>query len=351
MIRCSMIHWLIGAVWLCSTNASQPRTDSRNRTKISPLAKSNSLVGVGSMPRQAAISLVSSGKARPEKSRSFFLPLAVMPVTGPALPHVAASLPPIPARRHRRVRGRWPATRSPPASVVPGTRCANGPTVAPGPTTADSQTEWITVAPAATVVSRSRHPGPILAPAAMWCRPPAGCRGRSRARLQRDADIDPGDSRDRRSSPRPASSSRAAARSAPGGPRPAEPGRSRPGPPRDPRTAVATGWPSPRRRPTASVRYSSPLALSVGTRLTASASRSPSKAYMPGVDLGDGPLLRGGVRLLHDAGERPVGIPDDPAVAGGIVQPGGQDGHRGAARLVLGHELPSVSPRSSGVSA
>ena len=33
-------------------------------------------------------------------------------------------------------------------------------------------------------------------------------------------------------------------------------------------------------RPT-SVRYSSPLALSVGTRLTASASRSPSKAYMP----------------------------------------------------------------------
>ncbi len=40
MISCSMIHLLIGAVWLCSTKASQPRTDSSNRTKISPLAKS-----------------------------------------------------------------------------------------------------------------------------------------------------------------------------------------------------------------------------------------------------------------------------------------------------------------------
>ena len=28
MISCSMIHWLIGEVWLCSTNASQPRTES-----------------------------------------------------------------------------------------------------------------------------------------------------------------------------------------------------------------------------------------------------------------------------------------------------------------------------------
>jgi len=32
MISCSMIQWLIGAVWACRTNASQPRTDSRNRT-------------------------------------------------------------------------------------------------------------------------------------------------------------------------------------------------------------------------------------------------------------------------------------------------------------------------------
>ena len=61
--------------------------------------------------------------------------------------------------------------RSAPASVVPGTRCAKGPTLVPGPTTADSQTDWTTVAPAATVVSRSRQPGPILAPAAMTVRP------------------------------------------------------------------------------------------------------------------------------------------------------------------------------------
>ena len=40
MISCSMIHLLIGSVWLCITNASQPRTDSSKRTKISPLAKS-----------------------------------------------------------------------------------------------------------------------------------------------------------------------------------------------------------------------------------------------------------------------------------------------------------------------
>ena len=32
MISCSMIHSLIGAEWLCSTNASEPRTDSSNRT-------------------------------------------------------------------------------------------------------------------------------------------------------------------------------------------------------------------------------------------------------------------------------------------------------------------------------
>ena len=40
MISCSMMASLIGVPWLCSTKASQPRTDSSNRTKISPLAKS-----------------------------------------------------------------------------------------------------------------------------------------------------------------------------------------------------------------------------------------------------------------------------------------------------------------------
>ena len=72
MISCSMIHWLIGDVWLCSTNASHPRTDSSDRTKISPLAKSEILVGVVWMPRQPAISSASSGYARPPKSSSLF---------------------------------------------------------------------------------------------------------------------------------------------------------------------------------------------------------------------------------------------------------------------------------------
>ena len=31
MIRCSMIHSLIGAVWLWITKASHPRTDSSKR--------------------------------------------------------------------------------------------------------------------------------------------------------------------------------------------------------------------------------------------------------------------------------------------------------------------------------
>ena len=61
MISCSMIHWLIGDVWLCSTNASHPRTDSSDRTKISPLAKSEIMVGVVWMSRQPAISSASSG--------------------------------------------------------------------------------------------------------------------------------------------------------------------------------------------------------------------------------------------------------------------------------------------------
>ena len=32
MSRCSMMHSLIGLVWLWMTNASDPRTDSSNRT-------------------------------------------------------------------------------------------------------------------------------------------------------------------------------------------------------------------------------------------------------------------------------------------------------------------------------
>ncbi len=39
MISCSMTASLIGAECDCRTNASHPRTDSSNRTKISPFAK------------------------------------------------------------------------------------------------------------------------------------------------------------------------------------------------------------------------------------------------------------------------------------------------------------------------
>ena len=81
MMSCSMIHWLIGAVWLCSTKASLPRTDSRNRTMISPLAKSYSFAGAGSIPMQSATSAASSGKARPPNNIIFFWLGAVMPLT------------------------------------------------------------------------------------------------------------------------------------------------------------------------------------------------------------------------------------------------------------------------------
>src|SRR5205085_9504457 len=57
-----------------------------------------------------------------------------------------------------------PVARAPAPSLVPGGRWANGPTTAPGPITADSQTEWVITASLPTVVSRSRHPGPIRAP-------------------------------------------------------------------------------------------------------------------------------------------------------------------------------------------
>ena len=61
MISCSMTHLFRSSPWLCSTNASLPRTDSSNRTKISPLAKSYDEVGVTSTSRYSATSSASSG--------------------------------------------------------------------------------------------------------------------------------------------------------------------------------------------------------------------------------------------------------------------------------------------------
>ena len=57
-----------GATMDWITNASEPRTDSLYRTKISPLANSYASVGVGSTPSAAPTSSASAGNARPEKS-------------------------------------------------------------------------------------------------------------------------------------------------------------------------------------------------------------------------------------------------------------------------------------------
>src|SRR5690348_13881064 len=71
MISCSINHWLSGYGWLCSTNASQPRTDSSNRTKISPLANSRAVCAVTWTSSSLATCSASSGCARPEKSIKF----------------------------------------------------------------------------------------------------------------------------------------------------------------------------------------------------------------------------------------------------------------------------------------
>jgi hypothetical protein len=55
----------------CRTNASQPRTDSSNRTKISPLAKSRAVCAVTGTSSSLATCSASSGCARPEKSIRF----------------------------------------------------------------------------------------------------------------------------------------------------------------------------------------------------------------------------------------------------------------------------------------
>ena len=81
MISCSMIWSLIGAEWLCSTNASQPRTDSSNRTKISPLANEYADCGVIVTSSCFATCSASSGWARPEKSMRFFFVMAVRELT------------------------------------------------------------------------------------------------------------------------------------------------------------------------------------------------------------------------------------------------------------------------------
>ena len=84
-----------------------------------------------------------------------------------------------------------------------------------------------------------------------------------------------------------------------------------------------------------SVRYSSPWSLSVVSLLSACASSADSKAYTPGVDLGDGPLVGRGVALLDDRVDGPGDrVADHAAEPVRVLHLGGQDRGRRADRLV-----------------
>ncbi len=71
-----------------------------------------------------------------------------------------------------------------------------------------------------------------------------------------------------------------------------------------------------------------------------------------GVDLADGELLGVGVAVLDVAQDRAVGVADDAAEAGGVVDDGGQDGGGVAGLLVGLHEPPQgVGAQQRGVAA
>ncbi len=57
------------------------------------------------------------------------------------------------------------------------------------------------------------------------------------------------------------------------------------------------------------------------------------------VDLVDGEFVGVGVGLLDDAVDPPLGVAHDPAVAGGIVDPGGEQRRGGVGAAVLGGQL------------
>lgn len=71
MMSCSISQVFSGAGCDCRTNASQPRTDSSNRTKISPLAKSRAVCAVTWTSSSLATCSANSGCARPENSIRF----------------------------------------------------------------------------------------------------------------------------------------------------------------------------------------------------------------------------------------------------------------------------------------
>src|SRR5947208_11390500 len=68
MISCWNSQVFSGAVGVCRTKASQPRTDSSNRTKTSPLAKVCAVCGVIGTPSHPAMWAASSGWDSPAKN-------------------------------------------------------------------------------------------------------------------------------------------------------------------------------------------------------------------------------------------------------------------------------------------
>src|SRR4051794_9015737 len=71
MISCSISQVFTGTGADCRTKASQPRTDSSNRTKISPFAKSRAVCAVTWTSSSLATCSASSGCARPLNSMRF----------------------------------------------------------------------------------------------------------------------------------------------------------------------------------------------------------------------------------------------------------------------------------------
>ena len=169
--------------------------------------------------------------------------------------------------------------RAPRPSRDPGRSRVYGPTVASGPISDCSQTAWMMLAPAPITVSRSTTPGPTCAPAwtvvcpSSWVDGPISTSGArvtwtSSQVLAGSMIVTP--ARIQCSSSRSLNTRRAWASCT----RSFTPWISV----ASAATRVPTGWPSPRRMPTTSVRYSWPCALADDTRLIASASSAPSKA-------------------------------------------------------------------------
>ena len=114
---------------------------------------------------------------------------------------------------------------------------------------------------------------------------------------------------------------------------------------------AATASRESRSSATTSVRYCSPCAFAVPTSEMCARSGARLEDVDARVDLGDGCLVVGGILLLDDPLHAAVGVADDAAVAGRVVDDRAQHG-RGRAALAVGARsgAASVSPSSSGTS-